>query len=237
MPPPRRRPRGRGRGPDPVSVRRSRAVGRLPALRGRHVAGQLGRRLVQDGHRLQPPGGGGDDRRHRLRAGRRDPPGGARSPAGPLPGHAADPAAGPRARHRADLATSPTPSPPTASCAVSAPGSATTSGCRPSPASTAAGAARSRRPSTSRRRTASAVWPAPRSVRPTTSRSRPRTSRRTIWGREFEMLRDPKTGEAVITKEQAEHFAERSGVPMTYFETSDRSKRRSWRRPSRSCRW
>ena len=34
------------------------------------------------------------------------------------------------------------------------------------------------------------------------------------------------TGEAVITKEQAEHFAERSGVPITYFETSDRSKRR-----------
>jgi len=50
--------------------------------------------------------------------------------------------------------------------------------------------------------------------------------RRKIWGREFEMLRDPKTGEAVITKEQAQHFAERSGVPMTYFETSDRSKRR-----------
>jgi hypothetical protein len=40
------------------------------------------------------------------------------------------------------------------------------------------------------------------------------------------MLRDPKTGEAVITKEQAEHFAERSGVPMSYFESSDRSKRR-----------
>jgi ferredoxin len=50
--------------------------------------------------------------------------------------------------------------------------------------------------------------------------------RRKIWGKEFEMLRDPKTGEAVITREQAQHFAERSGVPMTYFETSDRSKRR-----------
>jgi bidirectional [NiFe] hydrogenase diaphorase subunit len=49
---------------------------------------------------------------------------------------------------------------------------------------------------------------------------------RTIWGREFEMLRDPRTGEAVITKAQAEYFAERSGVPMSYFETSDKSKRR-----------
>jgi hypothetical protein len=39
------------------------------------------------------------------------------------------------------------------------------------------------------------------------------------------MLQDPKSGEAVITKAQAEHFAERSGVPRTYFETSDRSKR------------
>ncbi len=50
--------------------------------------------------------------------------------------------------------------------------------------------------------------------------------RRTIWGREFEMLRDPRTGEAVITKDQAEHFAERSSVPITYFEKSDASKRR-----------
>ena len=54
--------------------------------------------------------------------------------------------------------------------------------------------------------------------------------RRTIWGKEFEMLRDPQTGEAVITKEQAEHFAERSGVPITYFETSDTSKRRQMAR-------
>jgi NADH dehydrogenase/NADH:ubiquinone oxidoreductase subunit G len=50
--------------------------------------------------------------------------------------------------------------------------------------------------------------------------------RRTIWGREFEMLRDPKTGEAVITKAQAEHFAQRSGVPLSYMETSDGSKRK-----------
>ncbi|MDX2438622.1 MAG: 4Fe-4S binding protein, partial [Acidobacteriota bacterium] len=51
-------------------------------------------------------------------------------------------------------------------------------------------------------------------------------ARRSIWGREFEMLRDPKTGEAVITKEQAEHFAERSRVPLSYFEKSDATKRR-----------
>jgi bidirectional [NiFe] hydrogenase diaphorase subunit len=48
---------------------------------------------------------------------------------------------------------------------------------------------------------------------------------RTIWGKEFEMVRDPSTGEAVITKAQAKHFAKRSGVPLKYFETSDRTKR------------
>jgi NADH dehydrogenase/NADH:ubiquinone oxidoreductase subunit G len=48
---------------------------------------------------------------------------------------------------------------------------------------------------------------------------------RTIWGRKFDMLRDPQTGEGLITKEQAVHFARRSGVPESYFETSDRSKR------------
>jgi len=48
---------------------------------------------------------------------------------------------------------------------------------------------------------------------------------RTIWNREFEMLRDPVTGQAVITTAQAEYFAERSGVPKAYFETSDSSKR------------
>jgi NADH dehydrogenase/NADH:ubiquinone oxidoreductase subunit G len=49
---------------------------------------------------------------------------------------------------------------------------------------------------------------------------------RRIWDRDFEMLRDPATGEAVITKAQAQHFAERSGVPTTYFENSGASKRR-----------
>ena len=51
-------------------------------------------------------------------------------------------------------------------------------------------------------------------------------TRRSIWGKEFEMLRDPKTGQAVITKAQAEFFAGRGGVPGTYFETSDTTKRR-----------
>ena len=50
--------------------------------------------------------------------------------------------------------------------------------------------------------------------------------KRTIWGREFEMLRDPVDGRAVITMAQAEHFARRSGVPESYFATSDNSKRR-----------
>jgi NADH dehydrogenase/NADH:ubiquinone oxidoreductase subunit G len=49
--------------------------------------------------------------------------------------------------------------------------------------------------------------------------------RRKIWDREFEMLRDPVTGEGLITRAQAEHFSKRSGIPESYFETSDRSKR------------
>lgn len=53
---------------------------------------------------------------------------------------------------------------------------------------------------------------------------------RTIWGKEFEMLRDPATGEAVITKAQAEFFAGRGGVPGAYFETSDTTKRRAMAR-------
>ena len=48
---------------------------------------------------------------------------------------------------------------------------------------------------------------------------------RKIWNREFEMLRDPQTGEGLVTKEQAAYFAGRSGVPEPYFETSDKSKR------------
>jgi NADH dehydrogenase/NADH:ubiquinone oxidoreductase subunit G len=48
---------------------------------------------------------------------------------------------------------------------------------------------------------------------------------RTIWGRDFEMLRDPTTGEGLITKAQAAHFEARSGVPQSYYEISDRMKR------------
>jgi hypothetical protein len=44
------------------------------------------------------------------------------------------------------------------------------------------------------------------------------------------MLRDPSDGTAVITKAQAEHFAKSSGVPESYFATSDRSKRRQMAR-------
>ena len=40
------------------------------------------------------------------------------------------------------------------------------------------------------------------------------------------MLRDPATGEAVITKAQAEFFAGRGGVSASYFSTSDTTKRR-----------
>lgn len=48
---------------------------------------------------------------------------------------------------------------------------------------------------------------------------------RTIWNKTFEMLRDPVTGEAVITKAQADHFAKLNGVPRSYFESGDRRKR------------
>jgi len=51
-------------------------------------------------------------------------------------------------------------------------------------------------------------------------------TQRKIWGKTFDMLRDPTTGEAVITKAQALFFADRNGVPGSYFETSDASKRK-----------
>ena len=40
------------------------------------------------------------------------------------------------------------------------------------------------------------------------------------------MLRDPVTGKGLITRAQAVHFAERTGVPESYFGTSDANKRR-----------
>jgi NADH dehydrogenase/NADH:ubiquinone oxidoreductase subunit G len=62
----------------------------------------------------------------------------------------------------------------------------------------------------------------PTSCIPYTTSSRTRV----IWNKEFEMLRDPVTGEAVVTKAQAAYFAARADVPETYFESGDRSKRR-----------
>ena len=50
---------------------------------------------------------------------------------------------------------------------------------------------------------------------------------RTIWGKTFEMLRDPATGQAIITKDQAAFFAGRGGVPGSYFEQSETSKRKT----------
>jgi Fe-S-cluster-containing hydrogenase component 2 len=44
---------------------------------------------------------------------------------------------------------------------------------------------------------------------------------RTIWGKTFEMLADPKGGRSVITKDQAAFFAEKTGVPESYYQTSD----------------
>ncbi len=117
------------------------------------------------------------------------------------------------ARDRRDLVHSEPRAQPTAFSAVSAPGSATTSVFRRSRASIVAGDARLHRPSTSRRPIASVAWRAPRSARLICIPFETSNHRRTIWGKEFEMLRDPKTGQAVITKAQAEHFSERSGVP------------------------
>ena len=48
---------------------------------------------------------------------------------------------------------------------------------------------------------------------------------RSIWKREFEMLRCSRCGTAHITKDEAAHFAQRQGVPESYFEKCDRCKR------------
>jgi hypothetical protein len=183
----------------------------------------------------------GDDGRHRLRAGGRHPGSGAGPAARALPRHAPDPEArgGPRTRPRPP--TRRTRSPTTASCAVCAPGSAITSGISAISSVNRGWGREIAPPFNTRRRTASAVWPAPRSVPPTASSSPPTTVTRTIWGKDFEMLRDPKGGEAVITKARPSTSPSGAGCPMSYFETSDeaapRRKRRDGRsRPSRSCR-
>jgi NADH dehydrogenase/NADH:ubiquinone oxidoreductase subunit G len=48
---------------------------------------------------------------------------------------------------------------------------------------------------------------------------------RTIWNREFEMLRCSRCGTAHITQAEAEYFSKRQDVPLSYFETCDRCKR------------
>jgi len=53
---------------------------------------------------------------------------------------------------------------------------------------------------------------------------------RTIWGKTFEMLRDPAGGRSVITRAQAEFFAGRGGVPGEYFDSSDQTKRKEMAR-------
>ncbi len=52
-------------------------------------------------------------------------------------------------------------------------------------------------------------------------------SRRVIWDKSFEMVRCSSCGRAHITREQAAHFAERSGVPASYFDVCDACKRRT----------
>ncbi len=52
-------------------------------------------------------------------------------------------------------------------------------------------------------------------------------SRREIWGKSFEMLRCKTCGKAHITVAQADFFADRNGVPRSYFETCDDCKRKA----------
>jgi NADH dehydrogenase/NADH:ubiquinone oxidoreductase subunit G len=51
-------------------------------------------------------------------------------------------------------------------------------------------------------------------------------SRRTIWGKEFEMLRCSVCGRAHITRAQAAYYGGSNGVPESYFETCDACKRK-----------
>lgn len=50
-------------------------------------------------------------------------------------------------------------------------------------------------------------------------------TRRTIWGKSFEMLRCTRCGRAHVTKEEASHFSARTGVPQSYFDLCDACKR------------
>jgi len=51
-------------------------------------------------------------------------------------------------------------------------------------------------------------------------------AQRTIWGKTFELLRCTQCGTAHITVAQADFYADRAGVPRSYFETCDACKRR-----------
>lgn len=50
-------------------------------------------------------------------------------------------------------------------------------------------------------------------------------SKRTIWGKDFEMVRCVRCGRAHITREEAAHFSRRTGVPSSYFDLCDACKR------------
>ncbi|MBM4398029.1 MAG: hypothetical protein FJ087_20370, partial [Deltaproteobacteria bacterium] len=50
-------------------------------------------------------------------------------------------------------------------------------------------------------------------------------TRRTIWGRTFEMLRCPRCGRAHVTGEQARFWERTRGVPAGWMETCDTCKR------------
>ncbi len=52
-------------------------------------------------------------------------------------------------------------------------------------------------------------------------------SKRTIWGKTFEMVRCTLCGRAFITKEQAAFYDGRNGVPASYFDTCDECKRKA----------
>lgn len=51
-------------------------------------------------------------------------------------------------------------------------------------------------------------------------------TQRTIWKKEFQMVRCPRCGRAHITREQAAFYAGKNGVPREYFETCDACKRK-----------
>jgi len=49
---------------------------------------------------------------------------------------------------------------------------------------------------------------------------------REIWGKKFELVKDPVTGAGVTTQEMIDHFSAKSGLPVSYFEKSDTTRKR-----------